>query len=463
MQQKKKTDYPRVLFLGSAAALAFGVIFGAGLYSGYTRNGIFQLVDGLKSDVTLVFSEAPNHLANGVPVHFLQPSRKPGSGVTVNERADDGGLILISSFFDGDNELRLIRRDGSIVARWPARFSQHFPDTSHLEQPPQTDHNVDLHGAVINPDGSVVFNYEYGGMVKLSRCGQTLWTLPHPTHHSIEKAEEGGYWVPGLNYLHESDPEVFPPLTSQGTDASYADDLILKVSEDGQITRRISVTKLLYDNGLEALLTATGYNFDHELIGDRDLVHLNKIAVLSQAMAAAFPQFKAGDLLISLRRYNLLVVVDPDTWTVKWHQTGPWLRQHDPEFDTDGTISMFNNNIYHLALGPGGISRLTTPRVSNILQVDPKTGTAAVAYGGKPGQEFLSVIRGKHQKMADGGFLITEFEGGRAFQVDAEGRTFWEFINRYDADRVLEITQAHLYPGSYFTVDDWTCPVSGAN
>ena len=109
------------------------------------------------------------------------------------------------------------------------------------------------------------------------------------------------------------------------------------------------------------------------------------------------------------------------TWTVKWHQTGPWLRQHDPEFDADGTISMFNNNIYHLALGPGGVSRLTTPRVSNILQVDPKTGTAAVAYGGKPGQEFLSVIRGKHQKMAGGGFLITEFEGGRAFQVYAEG------------------------------------------
>jgi len=55
--------------------------------------------------------------------------------------------------------------------------------------------------------------------------------------------------------------------------------------------------------------------------------------------------------------------------------------------------------------------------------------------------------------------LITESEGGRVFEVDPEGRIVWEFINRYDSDEVAEITEARIYPESYFTfnVDEWPC------
>ena len=54
--------------------------------------------------------------------------------------------------------------------------------------------------------------------------------------------------------------------------------------------------------------------------------------------------------------------------------------------------------------------------------------------------------------------MITEFDGGRAFEVDAKGHTVWEYINRYDDNFVLEMTSARLYPRSYFTVGDWSCP-----
>ena len=145
------------------------------------------------------------------------------------------------------------------------------------------------------------------------------------------------------------------------------------------------------------------------------------------------------------------------------HQTGPWLRQHDPEFTADGTISVFNNNVYRLALGPGDRSDLATPRISNIIQVDPATGLTEVVYGEREGQEFLSVIRGKHDLTPEGGILITEFEAGRAFEVDAQGRVVWEYVNRYDDEQVLEMTEARLYPSSYFTVDDWSCPSTTAD
>jgi hypothetical protein len=67
------------------------------------------------------------------------------------------------------------------------------------------------------------------------------------------------------------------------------------------------------------------------------------------------------------------------------------------------------------------------------------------------------VIRGKVDLTDDGGFLITEFEAGRVFEVDEDGAIVWEYINRYDEENVAEITEARLYRGGYFKVADWVC------
>ena len=92
-----------------------------------------------------------------------------------------------------------------------------------------------------------------------------------------------------------------------------------------------------------------------------------------------------------------------------------------------------------------------------ILKVDPATGKSRNVYGNRSGEEFLSVIRGKHDPIPGGGYLITEFEGGRVFEVNEDGEIIWEYINRYDEDYVLEMTEAFAHPRSYFTVTDWSC------
>jgi len=464
MVNRSRVNVSRLFFIVSAAALSGGLLFLFGLYSGFHRNAAFEVVNTLVTAARLVYREAPNFIPGGAPIHFLQPSRKPGEGVTVNERPDDGQLVLLASFFDGGNELRLIRRDGSLVARWPVAFSKHFPDTSYLgEWVPQTDWNIDLHGALINPDGSVVFNYEYGGTVKLSRCNEVVWTLQYPTHHSIDIAETGGYWIPGRRFVADAELQDLLPFAGMHLDRTFDDNLILRVTEEGAIATKVSVVRILYDNGLEPLMTAGGYSFRRDAIDRAELVHLNKIGELKSSMAAAFPEFESGDLVISLRQHNLLLVVDPDDWRVKWHQTGPWRRQHDPEFNADGTISVFNNNTYRFVLGDLDRTDLSTPRVSNITKVDPVSGRTQVVYGQRDGQEFLSAIRGKQDPTAEGGVFITEFEAGRVFEVDAQGRTVWEYINRYDADQVLEVTEARLYPATYFSVDDWSCQGAAAS
>ncbi|MFN0113270.1 MAG: arylsulfotransferase family protein [Paracoccaceae bacterium] len=459
MPEPRNSALP-VPFWLACLVLAAVASFALGIWSELAQNAVYRFAANFLATTSGVASQVRNNTTR--PAVYLQPVRKPGEGVTVNAVGNDGELVLMASFWDGQTGLRLMRRDGTVVAKWPVLHSQDFPDKSAFgETAPQTDRNVDLHGAVINPDGSVVFNYEYAGTVKLSRCGKVEWSLAEPTHHSVETTEKGGYWIPGRRFIANGSAnpdEQFVPFTLAEHEGPVLDDLILRVSDDGTVLERKSVMRIFYDSGLKALMTGTGDSFRPDRPSRPELVHLNKIAELPASMAAAFPMFKAGDLLISLRQHNMIAVIDPVTWRVKWYKTGPYLRQHDPHWRPDGSIALFNNNIFRTSLGPEDTFIPGTPEVSEVMGLDPATGRTWTTWGNRPGQEMVSVIRGAIDPSPHGGYLVTEFEGGRAFEFDASGRIVWEYINRYDEASVAEITTARLYSESWFTVKDWTCP-----
>lgn len=441
----------------AALALFGGGSFAYGLYSGAKETGLFNAAKRFEQIAKEAVSQLRQNVSNR-PEEFLQPARFEGSGVVKNDVTDQD-LVMIAGFFDGDNGVRLLRRDGTVVAAWRLTFSDYVPDPSYLgEDAPATDWNVDLHGTLLNPDGSLVTNFEYAALVKLDRCGRLDWILEQPTHHSVERSELGGYWVPGRRFTNGKGPEAsFPPLTDMSGEHRYKEDEILHVTEDGQIDKTVSVPRILYDSGLAPVLSATGIRYLPGREWSDEIVHVNKIAELPAALAPAFPMFEAGDLAISIREYNLVAVIDPDTWKVKWHQTGPWVRQHDPEFIADGTIAVFNNNTYATRVGAYNRTSPNDPRVSDVMAVNPATGNTTIPFAAEDGEGMLSVVRSKIDPVTDGGYLITEFEAGRALQTDRAGRIVWEYINRYDTEFVAEITEARLYPADYFTVDDWSC------
>jgi hypothetical protein len=353
--------------------------------------------------------------------------------------------------------MRLIRQDGELVHRWPVRFSEIFKDTSHIKTEyfvPKTDWNVEIHGALALPDGSVVFNFERAGMVKMDRCGVVQWTLSRMTHHVVEQSEDGGFWVGGVNYIGRDDQKRLPLLKTP-----FYEDTLMKISSGGEVLQEISLLGLLFSNSLSgAILFANGMP-GIELAKStnkvpEEITHLNDIEELTTQMAAHFPQFAAGDLVVSERDYNLIMVVDPKSQKVKWHQRGPWISQHDPDFQPGGRISIFNNNTDGTSTGSllGG---------SEVLEVDPVTGMVSRRYGGTPSQLMYSATRGKHQYLENGNILITETEEGRIIEVNSNGQIVWEFITRYDDDEVLTVTQASRYAEGYFKVRDWSCP--GAN
>ncbi len=449
--------YFRLLKAGALCAACAALFF-----AGYVK-GSPKSATALVADVALsaggVLTQAWEQTLATRPVHFLQPSRKPGEGVTVNEVPRRTDLVLLTGFFDDTPGLRLIRRDGTLLAAWPAVFSELMPERLARPGAPQTDWNIDLHGAQIDPDGSVVFNFEYQGTVKLDRCGRRLWSLEANSHHTVSPAAGGGYWIGGRRIVNRRHDPAFHPMTNARRETGrIEDDEILRVSAGGEVLARKSVFEVMMANGLEPLLTATGETLGPDELADNEILHLNSIEELTPALAPAFPQFAAGDLVLSVRDYNLVMVVRPADWSVRWHSTGPWLRQHSARFLADGRIAVFNNNDYHFALLAEDRSDPSVPLRSSVLAVDPATGRQEVLYGDRDGEALGSVVRGAIQPLPEGGIMVTETEGGRAFQVDRARNIVWEYINRHDADNVIEMTSAAAYPLSYFSVSDWSCP-----
>ncbi|KPJ83805.1 MAG: hypothetical protein AMS19_03065 [Gemmatimonas sp. SG8_23] len=433
----------RRLFLLSIVLAAFAYGFAAGSYELFPHRQLQFAI----SSLTEVWGDRET-LLEGTPNQFLRPSLYDGEGVTVNASDASPGLTLISGFFEDSNELRLIRLDGSVVQRWPVRFSELFPSTEHLHQPPATDWNVDTHGAVALPDGSVLFNFEYAGLVRLDRCGEVSWTLPTMTHHSIEPSELGGFWVGGRRIVRN--PMSLPPYLGP-----YEEDLLLRISPDGAILAELSVPELLIENGLAWLLSATG-SFEVNSVNSSEalgylgeIVHLNDIEELPADLAGDFEDFAPGDLLVSLRHRNLLLVVDPDERSVKWHRTGPWIRQHDPDFQPGGTITVFNNNTDERG---GKVFGGT-----NVLEIDPRGGAVEVLYGDAADEWMYTPVRGKHQVLPNGNLLLTVFREGRVVEVDADGEVVWQFVNRYNDAAVTTVSDAVRYPPDYFVNVDWTC------
>ena len=151
----------------------------------------------------------------------------------------------------------------------------------------------------------------------------------------------------------------------------------------------------------------------------------------------------------------MVMVVDSTTWKVKWHQLGPWIGQHDPDFRPNGRISIVNNNNDGTESGDilGG---------STIVEVDPVKGDLSVTYGDRPGEHWYTRFQGQHQYFPETGtMLITEARAGRVFEVDANRNVVWEFINRYDDKDIADINGAVRYRDDYFTVKDWSCAAPG--
>ncbi len=229
----------------------------------------------------------------------------------INEQPDrqDANAIapsttLITSYFhefDWHAGVRLIDESGAVLHSWAPDPGEIFGGRHNYPY---------IYGSHLFPNGDILFNFEFIGIARMSACGDVLWALSEPrAHHSISANDDGSFWVSGNQELRSRDgrdEELLDVLSFP-----VYEDYFMKVSAVGEILKSISLIEVFEKNGLSDVYLRTGRHYRGYIF------HLNDIEELLPQMADEYPLFDAGDIVVSLRDLNMVIVLDPETLEVK--------------------------------------------------------------------------------------------------------------------------------------------------
>ncbi len=252
------------------------------------------------------------------------------------------GYLAINRFHPDDQRFvtDLLDASGKVVHSWPIDYSQIVEGGSSTEF---------VHGALPLRDGSLVVDFDDGHAVaRIDACGRPIWVNSDKTYHHLIERDGDGLWL----------------WKATNWDGSQDQVMVRIDGATGKITNSVRlIDDVIEGDPTDAMKLTIPPGFDFEKDAERDefsdLFHPNNVEPLSVEMASAFPQFSAGDLLFNLRNLSTIAVVSRSTHRLLWVLRGPWFMQHDPDFQSDGTITVYSNN-------PDRES-------STLIRVDPKT------------------------------------------------------------------------------------------
>ena len=431
---------PLVLFILSIVTATFVYGYAVGRHKVFP----FRWVHSVEKQLPRLRSKADDPRFRP---HHLFPAWHKTSGVRTHDRdAIQPGVVLLTGYWssmDWKPGIRLIDRNGAVLHEWetdPARIWPTSPHPDRYAGAKNTSQNY-VHGSYLFENGDVIFSIEYMGLVRMNAQGEVIWTVPFRTHHSVTRDEDGNFWVCGVKWIENNKagwarlagyPGMRPPL---------AEDFALCVTEDGEIIRKISILKALYEAGCERLI------WQRKAGRREDVLHTNDVEPLPAHLADAYPLFEAGDLAISCLFISTVFVMDSQTGKIKW-LCDEFLKQHDPDFVGDGLIQVFDNKTDY---GNGAFLGGT-----EIVLVRPETGERTVRHPRTPEQRFYTKLGGKVQALPNGNLLITEARRARIFEVTPAGETAWEWIaEKYNEELVPEVLEGTFYDLTPETIAAW--------
>jgi hypothetical protein len=350
----------------------------------------------------------------------------PGKGITASassqvdkpEKTFDG--FTLYTHFRGSQAL-LINMRGDVVHRWTRRFSEVWPEPSHVRPGPASrDFSLCFFACHLFANGDLLAIYQsqgadtpYGyGLVKLDKDSKVIWRYSACAHHSVDVGEDGTIYTLTQAIVHEA------PKGLEYLPTPFLVDYLVLLSPQGQELKKISVLEAFRDSPYSLLLSALarpagqgppqGKPPPQTVAGWKgDVLHTNAARVLSRRQARKFPMFKAGQVLISVRELDIIAVVDTESRAVVWAAHGPWRRQHDPHFLDNGHLLIFDN--------------LGSPSGSRVLEYDPQTQALPWSYR----NDHKDTMCGMTQRLPNGNTLIVNSDGGKLSEVAPGGELVW--------------------------------------
>lgn len=335
----------------------------------------------------------------------------PGvESVTVHDRQRaHQGLNLYTS--GHGTEAVLMNMDGEVLHRWSFDYDRLWPE---LDVPAEALGRGKWRRAYLYPNGDLLAIHEAIGLIKLDKESRLLWEYPGRAHHDLHVMPDGTIWVLTRHVgiiprINETKPAV--------------DDFIVHLDVDGREIDRISL--------LESLESAAASELLDRIPEEGILLHTNSLEPLDDRLEQRLPAFAPGSFLVSFRELDAIAVIDFEEAKLTWSLSGEFEAQHHPTVLDNGNLLLFDN----LGLANGA---------SAVYELRPETGEIVWEYRGTTAEPFFSWCCGTAYRLPNGNTLITETDGGRAFEVVPDGEIVWEYYNPHRAGESLEYI-ASLY------------------
>jgi hypothetical protein len=320
------------------------------------------------------------------------------TNVTVYNRGlTDKGYSLYSSGHGGS--ATLIDMKGHVLHEWSYDIKNIWPNKSMKETAPFWE-NIYLY-----PNGDLLAIYHNGGMIKIDKDSQLLWSYECNAHHDIDVDDEGKIYTLTNDWMKLKDGVL------------VIDNAILILSPDGKLIKKISFLPLMHKSQNPNVETLLKRVVGVALAGTQDIYHSNTIQVLDGKSATQQPLiYKKGNILVSILTLSTIAIINPTLEDIIWIG-GPrlWMDgQHNTTLLDNGNMLTFDNHYQ----GKKNQSR--------VLEFNPFSKKVLWEYTEK---KFYTDTHGSQQRLANGNTLIIETNQGRAFEVTSEGKIVWEFFN----------------------------------
>ena len=418
--------WSRFFFWASFVLLIFGYGCAVGRYQIFPYS-IFALAK--KGYKRIAISKTVRHRG----IVFEKPGKDRRTVVCDPDKMQPG-LTLVSHINSNClPAVNLVDMAGNSIHHWTLDWFDLWPDAKHVPSwfAPKSRPGTHIHGILLMPNGDLVFNFEFLGLLRVDLNGKVVWRLPYQTHHSITRGSDGNLWVCGRK-AREKPCDRIPNWTPM-----FYEPTLLEVSPEGKIVHEWSVVDLLQKNGRKGLLYLSNID-EYSTKAKGDLLHLNDVEPFPDSMQEGF--FTKGDVMVSLRNINTVFVFNRDTEKIKAVFSGMFVRQHDPDFIDGNTFSVFDNHC---------INDDPSQSSSRILIVKAPERTVTTYYEGTQEHPFYTIIMGKHQWLPNGNMIVVEGYNGRAFEIDRDKEIVWEYNNYLDDRHISFLEQATRIPLSY--------------
>jgi len=338
------------------------------------------------------------------------PALPPGFSAREAGFQDPGYLLIARS----DPKLyrsvvEIVRiRDGKTLHRYAPDIAE-ANARSHLARPRDAQPNrYRMTHPLLLEDGSLVFHGD-SPLVRVNACGKLMWTVDGIFTHAIEPDGAGNFWV----------PTTYPKSSLPFVGSNFQEHGIAKVSYSGKLLFKVSLAKILDDNGLYRLWGPRAYTDDP--------FHANDV----QPVLKDGKHWRAGDVFISLRNLSMVTLFRPSTGKIVWYRMGPWMLQHDVDILDDHRISIFDNHTRGGEEHDDGAYRVEGH--NNMLVYDFDTDRVSAPFDAGFSKNGIKTFReGLQTTLPNGDLFVEETVFGRLVRIAPNGDLRWRYINADD-------------------------------